>query len=382
MNKDVVRNKFNALFEGGDPIIVKSPGRINLIGEHTDYNMGFVMPAATDKAIYLAIAKNRTGKIRLHAVNLGEGIEVNALGFEKSDKSWANYLLGAVNQLQKYHSIQGFDCVFGGDIPLGAGMSSSSALACGTAFSLNELFDLSLSKRELVEVGHRIEVDYIGLNGGIMDQFAIIFGKKNQIIKLDCRSLEVEYYKTNLRAHQFVLFDTQVSHNLVATEYNKRRAECDEGVGIISRQYPAVKSLRDCTLEMLSDCKKHLNDIVYKRCEYVIKENQRVLDAAIHFRDNELQAFGQKMFASHDGLKNNYEVSCPELDFLVDSVKNNSGVLGARMMGGGFGGCTINLVKKKNVEILIANIQKVYKKKFGITLKAYQANISEGIRVI
>ena len=381
MNKEVVRNKFDELFDGV-PIIVKSPGRINLIGEHTDYNMGFVMPAATDKAIYLAIAKNSTGKIRLHAINIGEGIEVDAVGFEKSDKEWANYLLGAVHQLQKNHTIQGFDCVFGGDIPLGAGMSSSSALTCGAAFSLNKLFNLSFSRRDLVQLCHRVEVEYIGVNGGIMDQFAIIFGKKNQVIKLDCRSLEVEYYEANLSAHQFVLFDTQVSHNLVATEYNKRRAECDEGVAVIAWQYPEVKSLRDCSLEMLGNCKENLNVIVYKRCEYVIEENQRVLDAAKDFKNNELKAFGKKMFASHNGLKNKYEVSCPELDFLVDNVKDNSSVLGARMMGGGFGGCTINLVESENVEILIASTQKAYQEKFGIDLKAYQANISEGIRVL
>ncbi len=381
MNREVVLHKYNSLFEG-IPIIIKSPGRINLIGEHTDYNMGFVMPAATDKAIYIAIGKNNIGKIRLHAINLEDTVEVNALNFEKSDKSWANYLLGAAHQLQKKHSMQGFDCVFGGDIPLGAGMSSSSALACGTAFSLNKLFNLSLSKRDLVELCHRVEVEYIGVNGGIMDQFAIIFGKENQVIKLDCRSLEVEYYEANLNDYEFILFDTQVSHNLVATEYNKRRAECDEGVGVISRQYPTVKSLRDCSLEILGNYKGNLNDIVYKRCEYVIQENQRVLGAAEDFQNNDLKAFGQKMFASHDGLKNKYEVSCPELDFLVKIVKDDDGVLGARMMGGGFGGCTINLVKSENIEVLIASTQNAYKQKFGITLKAYQANISEGISVL
>ena len=381
MNKAVVLNKFNALF-GGNPIVIKSPGRINLIGEHTDYNMGFVMPAATDKAIYIAIAKNDLGKIRLHAINLEDTIEVDALNFEKSATSWANYLLGAVNQLQKSNAIQGFDCVFGGDIPLGAGMSSSSALTCGAAFSLNKLFDLSLSKRDLVELCHSVEVEYIGVNGGIMDQFAIIFGKENQVIKLDCWSLEVEYYQAHLNNHEFVLFDTQVSHNLVATEYNQRRAECDEGVETIAWQYPEVKSLRDCSLEMLRNCKGNLNDIVYKRCEYVILENQRVLDAAKDFQNNDLEAFGQKMFASHNGLKNKYDVSCPELDFLVECVKNNQLVLGARMMGGGFGGCTINLVVSNNIESLITSVQKAYKEKFNIDLKAYRANISQGIHII
>ena len=352
MEATLIADRFKELFNN-TPLCVRSPGRINLIGEHTDYNDGFVLPAAIDRAIVFAASKSDSKTARIYSVDFDDSIEVDLRSIQKSEKGWANYIIGVLDQLKQVDaSISGFDCVFGGDIPIGSGMSSSAALECGLAYTLNELFELNLEKFELASMAQRAENEFVGVRCGIMDQFANIFGMENRVIKLDCRSGEFEYYDADFTGCRIVLCDTQVKHSLAATEYNNRRAECERGVSIISNRFPEVRSLRDCCGDMLNRCKEELGEVLYKRCNYVVKENLRVTAACQNLLTKQMNEFGEKMYDSHEGLKSEYEVSCLELDILVDMARNHDAVIGARMMGGGFGGCTINIVKSEQLKKL------------------------------
>lgn len=368
---------------GTNDLLVRSPGRINLIGEHTDYNMGFVLPAAIDKAIYMAIGKRNDQQIHLYAGDLGESYETNLQGLTKSGKHWPDYILGVVDELSKAgYQLNGFNAVVMGDVPLGAGLSSSAAVECVTAFALNTMFDLGIDKKAMVQFSQRAENEFVGMKCGIMDQFASMFGKKEHVIRLDCRSLEYAYMPFETTDLSIVLFDTGVKHSLASSEYNTRREECEEGVRIIQQKYPSVKSLRDADLAMVEECLSPGNETVYRRCKFMVEEIQRVQDGCNDLINHDLPAFGKKMYATHDGLSKMYEVSCPEADGLVDMVRNNKEVLGARMMGGGFGGCTINIVKKGSEKELAENIAEQYQQKFNRELKTYLVAIDDGTSVL
>ncbi|MDZ4809990.1 MAG: galactokinase [Bacteroidota bacterium] len=369
-------------FINSNTLVVRSPGRINLIGEHTDYNYGFVLPAAIDKAVYVAIEKNAGNIISLHSVDFNESVEVELTNIKPAPGHWSTYILGVVDQLiTRGHIIKGFKLAIYGDVPLGAGLSSSAAVECAAAFALNELFVLNIERIELVKIAQLAEHEFAGVKCGIMDQFASVFGKKDSVIKLDCRSLEYEYFPVNLEGYKIVLLDSQVKHSLASTEYNVRRSQCEEGVALITKKFPEVESLRDVSLNMIEECLGR-DEIISKRCRYVVEENIRLQEGCNELLDGNIKGFGKKMFATHKGLSEQYEVSCKELDFLVEAVKDMPEVIGARMMGGGFGGCTINIVKEDAIDMLINNITNKYKKAIQKDLKAYVVQIEDGTSVI
>ncbi len=365
------------------PIIIRSPGRVNLIGEHTDYNEGFVLPAAIDKNIIFAIAPRDDRQCNLIAADLDERYQFIIDDIHKSEKNWANYLIGVVDQLIKAgYKFGGFDCVFGGDIPIGAGLSSSAAIEAGLAFALNEIFQLKIPKLDLVKYAQKAENEFVGVRCGIMDQYINIYGLGNKVLKIDCRSLEHEYYPLMLNEMRIVLCDTKVKHSLASSEYNKRRMQCEEGVKIFSKIDENISSLRDITSSFLALHKNNLPEEIYKRCKYVVGENERVECACADLERNDFAAFGIKMFETHAGLRDDYEVSCSELDLLVDIASKHEEVIGARMMGGGFGGCTINLVKIKYLDNFVDKIKSEYKKATGVEPAIYITKIVSGTEII
>jgi len=374
----LVLEKFKTIFSE-TPLIIRSPGRVNLIGEHTDYNNGFVLPAAINKAIYMAVSPRKDQGLHIHSVDLDLSYEGNMDRLEPSSLGWPDYILGVIDQIRKKgHTVGGFNCVFGGDIPLGAGLSSSAALECATAFSLNELFGLGLDLLTMVKLSQKAENEFVGVQCGIMDQFASMFGRKDHVIRLDCQSLAYEYVPFPMEDFRIVLFDTQVKHSLASSEYNTRRQQCEAGVRLVQTGHPQVRSLRDVTVAMLDRYVAPADQLVYQRCLYVVQENTRLLAAIGDLQKGDIASFGEKMFETHEGLSKQYEVSCKELDFLVDHVKDNPVVLGARMMGGGFGGCTINLVQEDAIGELVAQTTVAYAKAMGKDLKAYVAQIENG----
>ncbi|HTB52202.1 MAG TPA: galactokinase [Ferruginibacter sp.] len=372
---------YNENFEGV-PIIVRSPGRVNIIGEHTDYNEGFVLPAAIDKATFVAVGKRDDGKINLIAENFNARFEKDLTELSPVN-SWPDYIIGVADQMIKRgHQPTGFNLVIQGDVPFGAGLSSSASVACATAVALNEQLQLNIPSIELIDIAQKAEHTFAGVLCGIMDQFVSVLGKKDHVIKLDCRSLEYEYEPLELKGIKIVLLNTNVKHALASTEYNTRHQECRQGVEVIKKYVAGINSLRDVTSDMLKRYLKPADRKIYQRCKYVVEENIRLLQACDNLRSGDITSLGKQMYASHDGLSKEYEVSCTELDFLVAYVKHIPGVLGARMMGGGFGGCTINLVKEEFVDELIANISTAYHINTGKELTAYIAATEDGSRVI
>ncbi|HVG40190.1 MAG TPA: galactokinase [Chitinophagaceae bacterium] len=379
---ETITQKFKNL-SSKKPLIIRSPGRVNLIGEHTDYNEGFVLPAAVDKAIYVAIAKREDTKICLLSSEFNEQFECEIKDIAPTEKGWPNYVLGVVDQLIKNnHSITGFDLVFDGDVPIGAGMSSSAAIECAVVFALNHLFNLNIPKEKMVLMTQKAEHEYAGVKVGIMDMFASMFGKKDHVIKLDCRSITHEYVPLILHGYKLVLLNTNVKHSLASSAYNTRREQCEQGVAMVKNHINNVHSLRDVTMQMLDEYVQKKNPEVYKRCTYVVQENVRLLQACEDLIRGDINSLGKKMFETHDGLSKLYDVSCKELDFLVDHVRNNDAVLGARMMGGGFGGCTINLVKEEAIDELIKDTTKAYKESLQQDLTAYVVEIEEGTSIV
>ncbi|MCU0395215.1 MAG: galactokinase [Chitinophagaceae bacterium] len=358
--------------------VAKSPGRINLIGEHTDYNNGFVLPAAIDKAAWIAAGKREDNRIVLYSVAFDQHFETTLDDIKPAALSWPNYLLGVADQLLKAGlPLTGFSAVVDGDVPIGAGLSSSAAVECATIFALNALYGWSLSRKEMALMTQRAEHEFAGVKCGIMDMYASLFGKKDHVIRLDCRSLEHEYYPLNTGAYTLLLLDTKVKHSLASSAYNERRQQCEAGVHMVQQRYPDVASLRDVTLAMLDDCVPH-DDIVYQRCRYVIEENMRLLAGCEDLNSGNLQAFGQKMFATHEGLSKAYAVSCAELDLLVEQARLHPQVIGSRMMGGGFGGCTINLVHQDGVDAFIKDASAAYFKAFGVQPEPIMVRIEDG----
>ncbi len=374
-----IRNKFQELFnvEGS---VYASPGRINLIGEHTDYNGGFVFPGAIDKGMIAEIKPNGTGKVRAFSIDLNDYAEFGLTENDAPVASWARYIFGVCREIIKRGGkIQGFDTVFAGDVPLGAGMSSSAALESTYAFALNDLFSLNIDKFELAKIGQSTEHNYCGVNCGIMDQFASVFGKAGSLIRLDCRSLEYKYFPFNPVGYKLVLLDSVVKHELASSAYNKRRQSCENVVAAIRRNHPEVEFLRDATMEMLNEVKADVSAEDYMRAEYVIEEIQRVLDVCEALEKGDYETVGQKMYETHHGMSKLYEVSCEELDFLNDIAKE-CGVTGSRVMGGGFGGCTINLVKEDKYDAFVKKAFESYTAKFGHEPKLYDVVISDGAR--
>jgi galactokinase len=373
-----ITERFKTLF-AEEPVVTRSPGRVNLIGEHTDYNNGFVLPAAINKAIYIAVSPRNDHELHFVSEDLDLTYQGDIHRLVPSRLQWPDYLLGVIEQLQKAgHPVGGFNCVFGGDIPPGAGMSSSAALECATIYSLNEIFDLGLDKLTMVKLAQRSENEFVGVKCGIMDQFASMYGRKEHAIRLDCQSLEYEYVPFNMDGIRIVLFDTRVKHSLASSEYNLRRQQCEAGVKLVKAHHPDVNSLRDVTPDMLARYIAPADPIIYKRCRYVVEENARLLAACEDLRQGNIAAFGRKMFATHEGLSVLYQVSCAELDFLVEHVKDHPAVLGARMMGGGFGGCTINLVREEAIGELVAHTVTAYAKAMNKELKVYKGQIENG----
>ena len=376
-----IRNKFQELFSTKGSVYA-SPGRINLIGEHTDYNGGFVFPGAIDKGMIAEIKPNGTGKVRAFSVDLNDYAEFGLNEEDAPKASWARYIFGVCREtIKRGGQIQGFDTVFAGDVPLGAGMSSSAALESTYAFALNDLFSLNIDKFELAKIGQSTEHNYCGVNCVIMDQFASVFGKAGSLIRLDSRSLQYQYFPFRPEGYRLVLVDSVVKHELASSAYNKRRQSCENVVAALKKKYPNVEFLRDATLEMLAEVKAEVSEEDYKRAEYVIEEIQRVLDVCEALERNDYETVGQKMYETHHGMSKLYEVSCEELDFLND-VAFDCGVTGSRVMGGGFGGCTINLVKNELYETFIITAKERFKEKFGRSPKVYDVVISNGARKI
>jgi len=367
---------------GSGPLLVRSPGRVNLIGEHTDYNNGFVMPAAIDKAVYFALSASDSGKCRLYAADLEDYHESEINQFERSKKGWPNYIIGVIEQLKKAGlETGGFDCVFGGNIPIGAGLSSSAAIEAGFGFGLSKLFNIEIDKLSLVKLAQKAENEFVGVKCGIMDQYANIFGKKGHVVLLDCLKLEHKYYPFNYDNVSIVLFNTGVSHSLAASEYNKRREECALGVETLQTFFPGIESLRDVLPEQAEQLKEKFSPAVYKRCKYVTEEIERVKKACCMLEKNDLKSFGKLIYETHYGLSAEYEVSCPEADFLVELVKPFDKVYGARMMGGGFGGCTINLVENSFIDEIAEYAAKEYSAKFGREPQIYITKIANGTEI-
>lgn len=371
--KDKLRTAFTERFSS-NPIFYASAGRINLIGEHTDYNGGFVFPGAIDKYIMTAININGTDKVRLYSVDMNQYTEFGLREEDKPDEQWACYVFGVCREvIKRGFEVKGFDAVFAGNVPLGAGLSSSAALESCFAYALNDLFnDNKISIFELALIGQSTEHNYCGVNCGIMDQFASVFGKKDCLMRLDCRSLEFKYFPFKPVGYKLVLVNSQVKHELVDSPYNKRRESCERVAKTLG-----VETLRDADMSMLEAAKDQISDEDYKRAVYVIGEKQRVLDVCEALEKGDYETVGQRMYETHHGLSKDYEVSCEELDFLNDVAKE-CGVTGSRIMGGGFGGCTINLMKEELYDTFVQTAKTKFNEKYGIEPIIIDVVISDG----
>ncbi len=375
--KDTFKQKF-----GSEGEMFTSPGRINLIGEHTDYNGGFVLPGAIDKGMYAEIKFNGTDKVRAYSIDLDSYAE---FGLEEADapsEGWAKYIFGVCREIIKRgYSVKAFDTVFSGDVPLGAGLSSSAALESTYAFALNEMLSLGIQKMELAKIGQATEHNYVGVKCGIMDQFASIHGKAGHLMRLDCKSGEFTYvpFDPEKYGYKVVLVDTCVKHELVGSPYNRRRESCERAAKAIALTHPEVEFMRDSKIEWLDEVIGKISTEDYFRAKYAIEEVERLLTACDFLTQGDYEKVGQRMYGTHNGMSVLYEVSCEELDF-VNQVAKDCGVCGSRVMGGGFGGCTINVVKQERYENFVSTVQKEYKDKFGIDCKVYPVVISDGAR--
>lgn len=360
------------------PNMFFSPGRINLIGEHVDYNDGFVMPAAINKGIYYAVAKNETDTINFYALDFDEHFSIS-LNDIKPHGSWRNYVLSVANEFMLLEKkIGGFNCVFGGDIPQGSGMSSSAAVEGGLAYALNEMFNIGLNRIELALLCQRAEHNFPNVQCGIMDQFANMNGKKDNVIMLDCKTLAFEYFPLLLSGYKIVLINSKVHHSLASGEYNIRRKRCEEGMAIL-KTYRPVTSFRDIqSVDELEIVRNAMDAKVYNCCRFVVEEIGRTKAAAVLLQQNDIAAFGKLMFQTHEGLSKLYEVSCDELDFLVLQATKYPAVIGSRLMGGGFGGCTINIVAEDGIAAFIEDASREYQLKFDIVPEAYIVETADG----
>ena len=385
MEIDYVRSRFVKHFDGQTGNVYASPGRINLIGEHTDYNGGFVFPGAIDKGIMCEIRPNGTNKVMAYSIDLKDRVEFD-IDDEKGPKaSWARYLYGIVQEMKKRGvDVKGFNTAFAGDVPLGAGLSSSAALESCYAYALNDLFgENKVSKWDMVLAGQATEHNYCGVNCGIMDQFASVFGMEGKLMRLDCRSREFEYFPFDPKEYRLVLVDSVVKHELASSAYNDRRKSCENVVAALQKKYPekTIETLRDADWDMLNAVKDEVSEEDMKRATFVLGEKDRVLAVCDALNAGDYETVGKKMYETHHGLSKEYEVSCEELDYLND-IAREDGVTGSRIMGGGFGGCTINLVKEDLYDHFIADVKKKYAERYGKEPKIYDVVIKDGSRKI
>lgn len=381
MNKKLikaVKNSFKDQFKT-KPLVVFSPGRINLIGEHTDYNEGFAFPAAINKGIALALSKSESGKSEVYALNNEELYQFESINITPLENGgWRNYILGVVAELQLLgKTIGNFNSVFAGNIPSGAGMSSSAALENSFVFGLNELYNLELSKEEMILVSQKAEHNFAGVKCGIMDQYASMFGVKKSALLLDCRTIEAKPFKIDFQDYKLMLINTNVKHELSESAYNDRRKVCEK----VSRLLH-IDALRDASKQDLDHIKSEITADDYQKALYVINENNRVKLFSEAIKKEAIDVLGDLLFQSHEGLSTNYKVSCKELDFLVDKAKESPYVIGARMMGGGFGGCTINLVLKSKFKNFKKDVSKKFKTAFKKECAVYSVKLSQGTRLV
>ena len=383
MDIEFVRSRFIKHFDGKTGNVYASPGRINLIGEHTDYNGGFVFPGAVDKGMICEVRPNGTDTIMAYSIDLKDRVEFKVDDPQGPRASWARYIYGIVQEMKKRGvDVKGFNTAFAGDVPLGAGMSSSAALESCYAFALNDLFgDNKVSKWDMVLAGQATEHNYCGVNCGIMDQFASVFGKEGCLMRLDCCSRQFEYFPFKPEGYRLVLLDSVVKHELAGSPYNDRRNSCENVVKHIAAKHPEAQfeTLRDCTWEQLEEVRAEVGEEDYSRAKFVLGEKDRVLAVCDALNAGDYETVGQKMYETHYGLSKEYEVSCEELDYLNDIAKEN-GVTGSRIMGGGFGGCTINLVKEELYDKFIADAKEKFAAKYGHAPKVYDVVIGDGSR--
>ncbi|MEL7271382.1 MAG: galactokinase [Bacteroidota bacterium] len=365
-------------------VVIASPGRINLIGEHLDYNGGTVLPAAIDLKVKLHFKKTAGNTCRIHSKNLNESLDFKLERIEISETEWHNYFLGVIHFIEQLrpNTIFGFDCIVESNLPIGSGVSSSAALECGIATGLNELFDIGLNEMDIITISRDAEHHFVGTKCGIMDQFTVVKGRKDKLIQLNCKDLSFDYIPAQLSPYTVVLLNSNVSHNLATSEYNLRRQECEAGLNLIQRKHPLYESLAEIPLNIVEQFQPFLPASTYKRIKYVVQEQARTLAASVALKEGHLNAFGAYLFESHFGLRDLYEVSCAELDFLVDLAKEQKGVIGSRMMGGGFGGCTINLVHETVQEGFIESTSREYFQRFKINLTPHRVSIGDGVKQI
>jgi len=365
------------------PLIIRSPGRINLIGEHTDYNKGFVLPGAVDKSVVMAFTPRADDTVKLYSIDYDAEFQTNLSKLEPSKMEWPNLVLGVLAQMvRSKYTISGFDLVYGADLPRGAGLSSSSAIACGTAFGLNQLFGLGLSIDEMTRKAVNAEHDYMGVKCGIMDQFINLRAKEFSFLLLDCKEQRSQYITFEQDKLCIALCDSQVRRKLAQSRYNERRAQCEEGVATIAKIQPGIQSLRDVSTDLLQSSKSHLNATIYKRCRYVIEENNRVLKMCKALENKNLDEIKALLYASHEGLRDLYKVSCTELNKLVDEALYIDGVYGSRLMGAGFGGCTINIVESVKLGSFLSEMTKVFRDKLNKSPKIHITTLSQGTHVV
>lgn len=378
-----VREQFGKQF-GGTPMLVRSPGRINIIGEHTDYNSGWVLPAAIDRSLLFGLRANERDRGRFYSVDKQEGYETNLSDvLTRSSLEWANYLMGVINVMNNRDAgIPGVDVAFSGNVPVGAGLSSSAALTAGFAFGLNELFDLGFDRESLARIAQKAENDFVGMKCGVMDPFVNLHGELGHAMKLDCRTLDFEQVPLEGGNIAFVLFDSRVQRELTTSEYNKRRRQCEEGVSFLQARGERIQALRDADGDMLERHHAAMDPVIHRRSLFVVRENERVLEACGALLSGDWEGLGRLMNDSHAGLRDRYEVTCEETDFLAGEAAGLDGVLGARQMGGGFGGCTLNLVRRDAAGEVSEHIKKAYAERYDREPGVYAVNSSGGTEVV
>ena len=380
---DKVKNSFRKIYENEAVIVVKSPGRINLIGEHTDYNGGLVLPAAIDKCMYFALAENDLNLGRIYAMDLDEKSIVYFDQLEKTETIWLNYIIGMLLEFKNLNfALKGFDCVFSSEIPIGAGMSSSAALECGFAVGMDAIIGSNLKKWQIIDMSHHSNHSFMNIYGGILDQFSLLFGQVGKCMLMNCKDRSFDFYNIDLLDYQVVLINTNVKHEHTLSGYNDRAEECKSILSKVSKKYKEIECISDVMIDNIDDVTEGLEMTLKRRVKFIVEENNRVLQFINAMERNDIIKLGDLLYQSHNGLQYLYEVSCPELDTLVDITRDINVVIGSRMMGGGFGGCTINLIKSEIVESTVNYILDEYQLRTGIKAESFFVNISDGVEVI
>lgn len=369
-----IKEIFKSKFYQDAEVLIKAPGRINIIGEHTDYNFGFVLPAAINYYMHIGLAKNNTDSVNVYSIDFDESYAVDLNDIKPADISWLSLVYGVVHQLSD--KIQGFDIVFSGNVPVGAGLSSSAALCCGTAYGLSQLFELKLEKWDIAKIAQKSEHDFVNVQCGIMDQFASMFGQSEYVLLLDCQNLEYEPIPIDINGYQFVLLDSNVKHQLNESEYNSRSTETADALKKLQSIDKSIKNYRDLDTSRLENLKSE--EVWWKRAFHIVSENERVLDMAEALKSHQIAWVGELLNQGHQSQKHNFEITCPETDFLAEELNKEKIVLGARQVGGGFGGCILAIVKDQGVDEMLSRVIKSYQNKFNNTARHIPIEISVG----